>query len=94
MSGPEEYVNRVEETKKSKAPSDGIDDDLLTSGSELEDHGAEKKQVDKGPDPKGPLRGGNVGHLSVSAVVELPCFGGTHLFRPIHRGGPRDPIDV
>jgi hypothetical protein len=66
MSTPEEDVDAVEDAKKDESPLDRVDNDLLASGGELEDHGAEKEQMDQGPDVKGIVRRGNVGRLFVS----------------------------
>ena len=53
MSGPEEDVDRVEDAEEGKAPVDRVDDDLLATGGELEDHRAEEEQVDQGPHVEG-----------------------------------------
>jgi hypothetical protein len=43
VSGPEEDVDRVEDTEQGESPSDRVDNDLLTPSGELEDHGAEEQ---------------------------------------------------
>lgn len=41
MSTPEEDVDSVEDTQNDESPSDRVDQDLFTPGSELEEHGTE-----------------------------------------------------
>lgn len=41
MPCPEEDVDTVKDAEESESPLNGVDDDLLASGGELKDHGAE-----------------------------------------------------
>ena len=49
VSRPEKDIDRVEEAKEGESPVDRVDDDVLASGRELEDHRAEEQEVDDGP---------------------------------------------
>ena len=71
-------VDRVEGGEEGEAPADAVDDDALSACGELVDDGAEKEEVDEGPDAECPRGGGDVG---------LPA-------RAVGGGGTGDGVDV
>jgi len=49
----EKDENAVEDTEDGESPANRVDNDLLTTGGELVDHGTKEQKVDQGPNVKG-----------------------------------------
>lgn len=66
---PDVDVDGVEDDEEREAPVDAVDDNLLARFEELVDNGAEEKEMDNGPDAKGPSGRSEVGLLAGAVVV-------------------------
>lgn len=49
MGSPNIHIDRVEDTKKGKAPRDAVDNDFFTAREELVNNGAKEKKVYQRP---------------------------------------------